>query len=147
MIVWGSYRDDLVAAFAQDCDDLLRPQSATWIVTSGLRSMAAQAVDYAQGRTTPGPIITHARPGSSAHNYGLAIDVALSVNGQPTWNYAMPEWSILWAAIRASPQLHAGEDFPPVTESDGTVVDEADPPHIERYNWRGFIPPQPEAEA
>lgn len=50
-------------------------------VISGLRSWAAQAALYAQGRTKPGPIVTKARPGSSWHNYGLAIDLGLFKNG------------------------------------------------------------------
>ena len=50
-------------------------------VISGLRSWAAQAALYAQGRTKPGKIVTKARPGSSWHNYGLAIDLGLFRNG------------------------------------------------------------------
>lgn len=50
-------------------------------VISGLRSWAAQAALYAQGRTKPGRIVTKARPGSSWHNYGLAIDLGLFKNG------------------------------------------------------------------
>ncbi len=54
------------------------------------RSYAEQAKIYAQGRTTPGAIVTHARPGYSAHNYGLAVDCArdadLTRAGlQPRW--------------------------------------------------------------
>ena len=51
-------------------------------VISGLRSWAAQAALYAQGRTKPGPIVTKARPGSSWHNYGLAIDLGLFKGGK-----------------------------------------------------------------
>jgi len=50
-------------------------------VISGLRSWAAQAALFAQGRTKPGRIVTKARPGSSWHNYGLAIDLGLFSNG------------------------------------------------------------------
>lgn len=50
-------------------------------VISGLRSWSAQAALYAQGRTKPGRIVTKARPGSSWHNYGLAIDLGLFMNG------------------------------------------------------------------
>jgi peptidoglycan L-alanyl-D-glutamate endopeptidase CwlK len=51
-------------------------------VISGLRSWAQQAALYAQGRTKPGPIVTKARPGSSWHNYGLAIDLGLFAAGK-----------------------------------------------------------------
>jgi peptidoglycan L-alanyl-D-glutamate endopeptidase CwlK len=51
-------------------------------VISGLRSWQQQAALYAQGRTKPGAIVTKARPGSSWHNYGLAIDLGLFANGK-----------------------------------------------------------------
>jgi peptidoglycan L-alanyl-D-glutamate endopeptidase CwlK len=51
-------------------------------VISGLRSWAQQSALYAQGRTKPGKIVTKARPGSSWHNYGLAIDLGLFKGGR-----------------------------------------------------------------
>ena len=51
-------------------------------VISGLRSWTQQAALYAQGRTKPGRIVTKARPGSSWHNYGLAIDLGLFAGGR-----------------------------------------------------------------
>lgn len=47
------------------------------IVTEGVRSPERQAQLYAQGRTSPGQIVTNARPWESAHQYGLAIDVTV----------------------------------------------------------------------
>src|SRR5690606_33820569 len=46
-------------------------------ISSGYRSNAEQQKLYNQGRTTPGNIVTNARPGQSVHNYGLAIDFFL----------------------------------------------------------------------
>jgi peptidoglycan L-alanyl-D-glutamate endopeptidase CwlK len=60
---------------------MLAPKAVTVEVISGLRSWSAQAALYAQGRTKPGKIVTKARPGSSWHNYGLAIDLGLFRNG------------------------------------------------------------------
>jgi peptidoglycan L-alanyl-D-glutamate endopeptidase CwlK len=51
-------------------------------VISGLRTWQQQAALYAQGRTKPGRIVTKARPGSSWHNYGLAIDLGLFAGGR-----------------------------------------------------------------
>jgi peptidoglycan L-alanyl-D-glutamate endopeptidase CwlK len=51
-------------------------------VISGLRSWKQQSALYAQGRTKPGRIVTKARPGSSWHNYGLAIDLGLFAVGR-----------------------------------------------------------------
>lgn len=59
-------------------------------ITSGFRSYSEQAQIYAKGRTAPGKIVTHARPGQSYHNFGLAFDVVPMINGQPDWN--SPHW-------------------------------------------------------
>ena len=58
--------------------DILREQyGVDTSIGSGGRSMEEQARLYAQGRT-PGdrrPIVTHAPPGSSYHNFGAAVDL------------------------------------------------------------------------
>ncbi|MBM7678367.1 M15 family metallopeptidase [Gracilibacillus alcaliphilus] len=52
-------------------------------ISSGYRSNAEQQKLFNQGRTTPGNIVTNARPGQSMHNYGLAVDYFLvSKNGK-----------------------------------------------------------------
>jgi len=62
-------------------ESIMTPKGVKVEVISGLRSWSAQAALYAQGRTKPGKIVTKARPGSSWHNYGLAIDLGLFKNG------------------------------------------------------------------
>lgn len=47
-----------------------------------LRTFAEQNELYAQGRTKPGHIVTKAKGGLSMHNYGLAIDIVLIVDGK-----------------------------------------------------------------
>ena len=48
-----------------------------WVrVTRGYSSFAEQKALYDQGRTTPGKIVTNAKPGMSFHNFGLAVDFA-----------------------------------------------------------------------
>ena len=52
-----------------------------------LRSSARQAELYAQGRSKPGKIVTNAKPGQSWHQYGLAIDFCLIIDGkEASWN-------------------------------------------------------------
>lgn len=65
------------------------------LVTCTLRGMDEQAALYAQGRTTKGRIVTNAKPGSSAHNFGLAVDVVPMVNGKPYWDFTRtdPIWT------------------------------------------------------
>lgn len=57
--------------------------NAPMFVVEGVRSVARQAALYAQGRTTPGPIVTHAdgiknRSRHQVHedNFGYAVDCA-----------------------------------------------------------------------
>lgn len=67
-----------------------RDQGINLIVTSTYRSNDEQNALYAQGRTTPGPIVTNAKAGQSFHNWRVAFDVVQTVNGVPNWNC---DWS------------------------------------------------------
>ena len=69
-------------AFLAAAEPILAKHGATAEVISGLRSWEQQAALYAQGRTKPGKIVTKAPPGSSWHNYGLAIDLGLFAGGR-----------------------------------------------------------------
>ena len=55
-------------------------------VDNTLRTFPAQDALYAQGRTKPGKIVTNAKAGQSYHNYGLALDFFLLVNGKAVWD-------------------------------------------------------------
>lgn len=68
-------------AFLVDAEQAMAVHGVRVEVISGLRSWGQQAELYAQGRTKPGRIVTKARPGSSWHNYGLAIDLGLFRGG------------------------------------------------------------------
>ena len=51
-------------------------------IISGTRTYAEQAAIFAQGRTTPGKIVTKAGPGQSNHNFGVAWDIGVFLNGE-----------------------------------------------------------------
>lgn len=51
-------------------------------IAQGLRTIKEQDDLYAQGRTKPGPKVTNARGGSSYHNFGLAVDFVLLIDGK-----------------------------------------------------------------
>lgn len=70
--------------FIEDCELHL---NITIRIVQGLRTFKEQAAIYAQGRTTPGKIVTFSPAGSSYHNYGLAIDVVPMITGVADWNY------------------------------------------------------------
>jgi len=74
---------ELANAFKDACEGQNFPVSIYFT----LRTIEEQDALYAQGRTTPGKIVTNAKGGESYHNYGLAFDAAplnsdLSIN----WN-------------------------------------------------------------
>tara|TARA_R100000234_G_scaffold91232_1_gene59401 strand:+ start:417 stop:827 length:411 start_codon:yes stop_codon:yes gene_type:complete len=49
---------------------------------SGFRSYAKQQELWNKGRTTKGPIVTYAKPGYSNHNFGMALDMGIFINGK-----------------------------------------------------------------
>jgi peptidoglycan L-alanyl-D-glutamate endopeptidase CwlK len=55
-------------------------------VTQGLRSFAESDALYAKGRTAHGPKVTNAPAGESYHNYGLAFDFVLIIDGKEVWD-------------------------------------------------------------
>ena len=64
-------------------------------VACTLRSLEEQQALWEQGRTTPGPIVTRAKPGQSAHNYGLAVDVYPLYHGKLITDESHPIWQEL----------------------------------------------------
>lgn len=80
------------------------------LVTCTLRSVEEQNALYAQGRTTPGPIVTKAKGGQSWHNFGLAIDVVPLVAGKAMWDESNPIWRAL-ADIAKKQGLSWGGDW------------------------------------
>ncbi len=80
-----------VQPLARELLVLAENRGITMVVTSGLRTYEEQNELYAQGRTTPGNIVTRARGGESNHNFGLAFDVTEFYDGIPVYesdNYA-----------------------------------------------------------
>ena len=73
-------RKEAVALYGKACAVLTG--RATVRIVQGYRTFEEQAALYAQGRTKPGSIVTNAKPGSSFHNYGLAIDFCLLIDGK-----------------------------------------------------------------
>lgn len=62
-------------------------------IVGGSRSFEQQQATYDQGRTTPGPIVTNAKPGDSYHQYNLALDVVpRAYKSLPNWNPEGPLW-------------------------------------------------------
>jgi peptidoglycan L-alanyl-D-glutamate endopeptidase CwlK len=78
--------DPYVATLARRFISLANENGIDVRIISAFRSWDEQDRFYAQGRTTPGSIITDAMGGDSYHNWGLAFDAAPVVNGVVDWN-------------------------------------------------------------
>jgi peptidoglycan L-alanyl-D-glutamate endopeptidase CwlK len=99
-----------------DLDPRLRPLAEEFLarccdageavlITCTYRSNAEQDKLYAQGRTTPGKIVTNAKAGQSKHNVidsqrrpaSLAFDVVLMRGGKCIWDVKDPGWQTIGA--------------------------------------------------
>lgn len=123
-------------------DDLhpaLRPRVDRWLAEcqqAGLavlvyctrRSNEEQAQLYAQGRTAPGRIVTYARPGQSAHNYGLALDFVPLLAGRPQWKAPTPEWERA-VLLAENCWLECGAKWARLR----------DWPHVQLPDWKSFV--------
>ena len=81
--------DDLIPPAKQRAEAFIAAAEAKGIdllVTSTYRDNESQDALYAQGRTTPGNVVTRAKAGQSWHNYRCALDVVPLVNGKAIWD-------------------------------------------------------------
>lgn len=66
-----------VVAFISAAKSIATQRGLDVRIISGLRTYSEQDALYAQGRTTPGKVVTNARAGYSNHNFGLAFDIGI----------------------------------------------------------------------
>lgn len=78
-------RNQLLEIYLEICGSLAGISQCRF--TEVRRSPTRQAELYAQGRSKPGKIVTNAKPWESSHQYGLAIDYCLIIDGkEASWN-------------------------------------------------------------
>jgi peptidoglycan LD-endopeptidase CwlK len=99
------------------------------VIACTLRTHAEQAALYAQGRSAPGPIVTKAKPGQSAHEYGLAIDVYPMFHGKLITDEGNPIWQELGNFGQARGLQWYGVPEAPFHEM----------PHFQHPQWRELI--------
>lgn len=78
-------------------------------VASGFRSFDEQDALFEQGRSKPGPIVTNAKRGQSAHNYGRAVDLFFLVNEKADWGIGKFKMLAQLAKDLELPLMWAGE--------------------------------------
>ena len=93
------------------------------VVTSGYRSLAKQARLYEAYRRG-GPLA--ARPGQSAHNFGLAVDIAFPGEPRSSRHYATMHRIARTFGLQPLGVFQRGKD----------------PYHVEVPNWRELIAPR-----
>jgi peptidoglycan L-alanyl-D-glutamate endopeptidase CwlK len=95
-----------------------------------LRTFEEQDALYQKGRTRPGPKVTNAKPGTSYHQYGLAIDFCNQINGKLVWKVDK-NWMKVVGLYKAAGWSWGGDwkGF-------------QDQPHLEKtfgYHWRDLL--------
>lgn len=65
-----------------ECQQMAKTLGYEYKAISGNRTWDEQAKLYAQGRTSPGKIVTNAMPGYSNHNFGIAVDMGVFKDGR-----------------------------------------------------------------
>ena len=96
-----------------------------------LRTAGEQAELYSRGRTKPGRIVTYAKPGSSAHQFGLAYDCVPLRAGKPVWNAKGADLE-LWQRVG-----RIGKSLGLEWAGDWTSFKEF--PHFQVPDWRHFV--------
>lgn len=88
----AKFRKGLSNLYLPIYDVLCNQLPSEWQPCQGLRTIEEQDALYAQGRTLPGNIVTRAKGGESAHNYGCATDWCIFEEGKPIWDARDKRW-------------------------------------------------------
>ena len=83
-------------------------------ITETIRSFKRSDELYAQGRTKPGQKVTNAKGGDSFHNYGLAFDFVILVDGVMSWKVDK-NWMIVGECFKKRGWKWGG-DFKSITD-------------------------------
>lgn len=83
-------REEVKKIYQEICSALTGKSLCRFAYT--LRTFAEQDALFAQGRTKPGAIVTKAKGGQSAHNYGLALDIVLVLDKDGNGSYETASW-------------------------------------------------------
>lgn len=102
---------------AKEMVRLLGEQGIDYLIYCTFRPLSEQDTLYAQGRTTPGKIVTYAKGGQSKHNFTLdgkmaskAFDGAPMLAGKIIWDGKHPLWQKV-GEVGRSLGLHWGQDW------------------------------------
>jgi len=107
------------------------------IVIFGARTPQEQEILYAQGRTSPGNIVTNAKPGQSAHEFNCAADIWIMDATGTKIDWKNAEFAdLIKDNISKRTDITWGGDFQSIK----------DYPHIELKDWRRFKNQRPDTQ-
>lgn len=93
------FREGLSQIYLPYYDKLCGLLDDSWQPICGIRTFKEQAELYSRGRSRPGNVVTKAKAGTSAHNYGCASDWVKFSGGIPQWkNKNDPMWDEYYEA-------------------------------------------------
>ena len=121
-------RDKAIDAYTEAVK--VTPVGVHPFIDQTMRSFAQSDELYSKGRTTKGPIVTNAKAGQSYHNYGLALDFHIQINGKDSW-VVDHNWMVVVNVFKAHGFVWGG-DFKSIL----------DQPHFEMtfgHNWRDLL--------
>jgi peptidoglycan L-alanyl-D-glutamate endopeptidase CwlK len=115
------------------------PKNIDVRITQALRTFSEQDNLFNKGRSAPGPKVTNARGGESIHNYGLAFDYVLFIDGKISWEVDAA-WKKVAAAFKAEGFTWGGEwksikDYPHLERTFGYSWQQL----LEKYKRKDFI--------
>jgi peptidoglycan L-alanyl-D-glutamate endopeptidase CwlK len=141
-----SLREEVIKII-NECDTLLTGKARVRIAQA-LRTEKEQNDLYAQGRTTPGKIVTKCKFGQSFHCFGAAIDFVLIIDGKvASWDTKsdfdgdkVSDWMEVVKVFKKYGWKWGGEfrsfvDLPHVEKSKYTWQQ-----LLAKYNTKDFIP-------
>lgn len=108
-------------------------------ITQGLRTFSEQDNLFKKGRSAPGPKVTNAKGGESIHNYGLAFDFVLMIDGKVSWEVDQ-NWKKVAQAFKDQGFTWGGEwksikDYPHLEITFGHTWQQL----LDKYRKKDFI--------
>lgn len=104
--------------------DQLQKEKIPFEVFEAFRTPERQANLWAQGRTKPGNKVTWVGPWKSIHQYGLAVDFVLFIDGQWKWDDS-GDRSKWWDRMHELAKHHG---MTPIFDSQGRLIEK---PHVQ----------------
>ena len=123
-----SIRESAIRAYKKAVQ--ITPKGVHPFVVQTLRTFEEQDLLYQKGRTRPGAKVTNAKPGQTYHNYGLALDFCLQINGKLVWKVDENWMKVV--------QCFKEEGF----EWGGDWKSFKDQPHVEKrmgWHWKDLL--------